>query len=54
MHVESGSRAMKAIILAAILLLGAATLAAHAAGPPDISAHQSVRQQLVTGVRSGP
>jgi hypothetical protein len=45
MHEESGSRAMKAIVLAAILLLGAAAIAAHAGrGQADGSAHPSVRQ----------
>ena len=44
MHEESGSRTMKAIVLAAVLLLGAATIAAHAAPPPveDI-AYRSIR-----------
>jgi hypothetical protein len=45
MHEESGSRTMKAIILAAILLLAVATLAAHAdPGSAGGSAHQSVRR----------
>jgi hypothetical protein len=44
MHQESKSRAMKAIVLAAILLLGAATLTAHAAaGQTNHSAYQSLR-----------
>lgn len=32
MHQESGSRTMTLILLAAVLLLGAAALAAHAGG----------------------
>ena len=44
MHEESGSRTMKAIVFAAVLLLGAATIAAHAAPQAaDDIAYQSIR-----------